>query len=77
MSHTHNALDVQPGTVTLCVEAGGRWWHLPVNAAVWEGAAEDLREGFREQTRIMTGAEDAELPVTVVTREDVGPFPGE
>jgi hypothetical protein len=75
MSHTHTPLDVQPGTVTLCVEAGAKWWHLPVSADLWEGAVEELREGFREQTRIMAG--DAVLPVAVVTREDVGPYPGE
>ncbi|MET9818319.1 hypothetical protein [Streptomyces sp. NPDC006355] len=75
MSHTHTPLDVQPGTVTLCVEAGVRWWHFPVDAGLWEDAVEGLREGFREQTRRLAG-EDAQLPVTVVTREDVGPFPG-
>lgn len=75
MSHTHNPLDVQPGTVTLCVEDGTRWWHTPVDAALWEGAGEELRETFRGLARWPAG--DAALTVAVITCRDVSPFPGE
>lgn len=75
MSHTHNALDVPPDCVTLCVDDGTRWWHAPVAAIAWEVAPEDVRETWRGIARRPSG--DDTLPVTVVTREDVGPFPGE
>lgn len=43
VDHVHNALDVQPGTVTLCMSTGADWHHVPVAESLWAGATEETR----------------------------------
>ncbi|WP_326768659.1 hypothetical protein OG978_32715 [Streptomyces sp. NBC_01591] len=64
MEHLHSDLDVQPGTVTLCVVDGDMWHHLPVDRLLWDGAGDDQREQFRSIAR--RKCRTAGLPVEVV-----------
>ncbi|RZF02926.1 hypothetical protein C0R05_32465 [Streptomyces albidoflavus] len=71
MEHAHSAGDVQPGTVTLCVEDGTRWRHLPVSADLWAKATESVRAGIVAVAR--DGFPSPTARLEVVSAEDVEP----